>query len=107
MKFLKSPLATYLGMAIAVLAMIAGITDVSWISSDLAWTIAGFFGFGSVASLRLYIEAQGWKTYVSAGVPMVASILFFLGVVVLDQYQALLAVFGPITAATVQHALSK
>ena len=101
----KSAWTTYLGIVIALFAMVSGVYG--WVEPDLAWSLAGIFGFGSVASLRAYIEAQGIKTYVIAGIPIIFGILLAVGVINLEFYQLLTAAFAPLTQITLQQAKVK
>jgi len=105
MDFLKSPALTYIGAVIAVLAMVSGVFE--WFDPQIAWSIAGMFGFGSVASLRVFIDSSGWKTYALTGIPIVLGALTLAGVTTVESYQALMAVFAPLTGATIQQAQSK
>lgn len=101
----KSPWFTYVGIIFAIIAIIAGAAG--WFDPNIAWGIAGFLGFGSIASLRAYIESKGWKTYVVAGIPMVLGLLVALNVITFDNYQTLIAAFAPLTGITIQQALGK
>jgi len=101
----KDPIYTYLGMAIAILAMITGVFE--WFDPNIAWGIAGLFGFGSVASLRAYISSKGWKTYAAVIPPMILGVLTTLNVITIEVYQQLMLVFGAISGATIQHANKK
>ena len=101
----KSPIVTYIGMAVALLAMVAGVFE--WFNPDIAWSVAGIFGFGSVASLRAYIESKGWKTYVMTGLPILFGVLTLAGVFDVETYKLLMAAFAPLTGITLQQAQVK
>lgn len=102
----KNPLVTYVGMIIAIFAMLSGVFN--WVvSPEIAWSIAGIFGFGSVASLRAYIKSEGWMTYTVTGIPMILGVLTAFNVINLELYQTLLAVFAPLTGITLQNAQTK
>lgn len=101
----KSLIYTYIGAFIALVAILAGVFG--WVDPQVVWGVAGIFGFGSVASLRTYIDSQGWKTYVVAGIPIVLGILLLLKVIDLDTYKALVEAFTPLTGMTVAHGVQK
>jgi len=108
MDILKHPAVTYIGMFIAVIAIVDGAVDIiSWLSPDVAWGIASIAGFGSIASLRAYLEVKGWKTYVASGIPIVINIFMLLGVVDAATAEALSLAFAPLIAATLQQTASK
>lgn len=99
------PFFTYLGMGIAVAAMVLGVIEPDW--ANIAWTVAAVFGFGSVASLRTMIDSKGWKTYAIAVFMIVASLLQVAKVITPETFQALVVVFAPLTGLTVQQSLAK
>ncbi len=110
MDFLKKPIVTYIGMFIAVIAIIAGAVGwPSFFSPDVWWGIASIAGFGSIASLRAFIETQGWKTYAATGIPIVINVfaLFFPSVVTAEVAQNLSLAFAGITGVTLQQTASK
>ena len=101
----NKPFFTYLGMAIAALAMVFGVIKPDW--SGIAWTVAGVLGFGSVAALRSMIDSSGWKTYAIAVIMIPLSLLQAFNVITPEVFQALVAVFAPLTLITTQQALAK
>jgi len=105
MDLLKKPIFSYIGMIIAVAAIALGVFKPEW--SSIAWSIAGFLGFGSVASLRAAIDSEGWKTYAVFGIVIVILVLQMLGVVDAETAQMLMVAFAPITGITMQQALAK
>ena len=102
---LKTPWVTYVGMAIAIFAIVTNVFG--WVPAEIAWGVAGIFGFGSIASLRGYIESKGWKTYVITGIPAILGVLTVFKVIDLETYQQLMVAFGPLTAMTLQQAVTK
>jgi len=96
----KQAWVTYVGMAIALLAIITGVFG--WFEPSLAWGVAGIFGFGSMASLAAYIKEAGWATYVTTGVPIVLGLLTMLGVITPEAYQLLMAAFSPLVGMAIQ-----
>ena len=99
------PIFTYIGMALAAVAMILGVVKPEW--AVFAWTIAGVLGFGSIAALRSMIDSSGWKTYAIFVVIGIGALLQIFGVIAPETYQAIMIVFAPITGLTVQQALAK
>ena len=61
MDFLKKPIFAYVGMVLAVIAVVLGVIKPEWAS--IAWMIAGVLGFGSFDLLRSFIDSKGWKTH--------------------------------------------
>jgi len=101
----KAPWVTYAGMFIAVAAVLAGVFG--WFDPAIAWAVAGLFGFGSIASLRAYIEEGGYKTYVVAVLGGGAALLYGFSVITLEVYQALMGVLASLTGITLQQATTK
>ena len=56
MDFLKNPIFIYVGVALAVAAMILGIVMPEYAS--YAWTVAAILGVGSVDVLRILIDSK-------------------------------------------------
>jgi uncharacterized membrane protein (UPF0136 family) len=100
MELFKQAWVTYLGMAIALLAIISGVFG--WFEPSLVWGVAGMFGFGSIASLAAYIKEAGWMTYVSAGIPIILGLLTILKVITAENYQLLMAAFAPLVTMALQ-----
>jgi len=96
---------TYVGLIFAFFAIVA--QALGWLDPVLAWGIAGLFGFGSIVTLRTYIESSGWKTYVAAGVPTILGVMLLLGLIDLNTYKLLVAAFAPLTGVTITQAISK
>jgi hypothetical protein len=99
------PIFTYIGMGLAVVAMVFGVVKPDW--ANIAWTIASVLGFGSVAALRTFIDSKGWKTYAVFVVTVVLAGAQAFNWITPEQYQALMVVFAPIIAMTTQQALAK
>jgi len=105
MDWLKNPIFSYVGMAIAFAAIIFGVVKPEYAS--YAWTVAGFLGFGSIDLLRTFIDSQGWKTHAIFVVVGVGSLLQIFGVIDLATYQMIVAAFAPLIGVTMQQALAK
>ena len=102
---MKQQYYTYIGFALALIAALRGAFYPQY--ADLAWAVAGLFGFGSLMALRNFIISKGWKTYVVGGITALAGILSAFGVIDARVYQAWLAIAAALSGVTVQQALSK
>jgi len=102
---MKQQYLTYIGFALALIAALGGVLYPQY--AELAWGLAGLFGFGSLATLRQFIDSTGWKTYVVGGITALAGILSAFGIIDTTVYQAWLAIAATLGGITVQQALSK
>jgi hypothetical protein len=102
---MKNQYYTYIGFGIALIAALGGVLYPQY--AELAWGLAGLFGFSSIAVLRNFISSKGWKTYVVGGITALAGILSAFGVIDSDVYRAWLAIAAILGGITVQQALSK
>jgi len=102
---LQSPLLTYLGFTIALLAMLCGIFE--WFDPNIAWGLAGIFGFGGIAALRAFISSQGWKTYATGVFYIIPSILLMFNVINSVQFAALVALGASLTGASLAQGVVK
>jgi hypothetical protein len=105
MNFLKSTFASYLGMLLACAAIALGVVKVEY--AGIAWMIAGFLGYGSIAVLRSKIDSEGWKTYAIFIVTCVLALLQIFGVITPELFDSLMIAFAPLTGITLQQALAK
>ena len=103
--FTDKPIYSYIGMVLAVVAIVAGVLFSDY--GSMAWTLAGLFGFGSVAALRAQIDSKGWKTYAMFVVVVLVTLLQIFGVIDPTTAHALMIAFAPILGITVQQALAK
>jgi hypothetical protein len=103
--FPDKPIFTYVGMVLAVAAMVMTVLLPQY--ADFMWTIAAILGFGSVAALRTYIDAKGWKTYGLFGVVIILSIAQWVGWMTPEVYNSLMALFLPLFGITYQQAQTK
>ena len=101
----KQPWVTYAGVIVAVIAIVSGVFWPQY--ANILWGIASIAGFGSVASLRAFIESQGWKSYAVVVVNVIPSLLFAFKVLDAETFAALTAALGVLLGGTVQQALSK
>ena len=108
MDLFKKPIVTYIGMVVAALAIVsASIGIPEWLPSDIAWSIGSIAGFGSIASLRAYLEVNGWKTYASVAIGMAINIPLALGWIDAEIAKLLTAGFAPVIAMTLQSTAKK
>jgi len=101
----EKPIFTYVGMALAFVAMLLGVVKPDW--AVFAWTVAGILGFGSVSALRTMIDSKGWKTHAIFVVVGISALLQIFGAITPEVFQSILVVFAPITGLTMQQALAK
>lgn len=105
MDFLRSSAASYIGMALAIVAIVLGVIKPDF--AIVAWTLAGVFGYGSASAVRTQIDSKGWKTHAIFVVTLILTGLQIAGVVSPETVQALFVAFAPITGITIQQALAK
>ena len=103
--FPDKPIFSYIGMALAVVAIAATVVLPDYAS--ILWTVAGLLGYGSVAALRQQIDSKGWKTTATFVVIAGLTVLQWFGVITPDMYKLLLAAFLPVIGITMQQALAK
>jgi len=101
----NNPLLSYIGFALGAIAIALSVIKPEW--GSILWVIAGVLSFGSVAELRKFIDAKGWKTYAIFAVICVCSVLQIMNVISLELYQMLIVAFAPLTGVTMQQALAK
>ena len=68
----NSKLLSYVFFGLAILAVIANFTG--FIGEGTLVSLLGFFGFSGIAALRKYIDSQGFKTYLVAGLAILATV---------------------------------
>ena len=105
MNFLKKTETIYIGFALAVAAIVAGVFWPDY--QGILWTVAGLFGVGSLESLRQQIDANGWKTHALAIVSVLVFGLQIFGVITPDQAHLIYLAFAPLFGATITQALVK
>ena len=101
----NNPILSYVGFGLGAIAIVLSVIMPEW--GSVLWVIAGVLGFGSVAELRKFIDAKGYKTYVIFAVICVCSVLQIMNVISLELYQILIVAFAPLTGVTMQQALAK
>jgi len=101
----KNTWTVYIGFVIALIAALGGAFYPEY--SNIAWSIAGIFGFGSIAALRQFINSNGWKTYVVSGITAIAGILSALEVIPPDVYKYWMGIAASLSGVTIQQAVRK
>lgn len=84
-----------------------GLWAAGVIDETLMLTILPMLGFSGVAALRSFVDAEGWKTYVTSASSALGGLLYLAGF--FDQAGLLnwLAAWGVFTAASFAHAVQK
>jgi hypothetical protein len=103
---LESPALAYVGFALGLVAALTGIFG--WFPAEIAWSIAGLFGFGGIAALRAFIESSGWTTYVYVGLQIVNTVLFMaLNLYDLETFQTLMGLIASLTGIGLANGVKK
>ena len=105
MDFLKNPIFIYVGVFLAVAAMVMGIVLPEYAS--YAWTIAALLGVGSVEVLRQLIDSKGWKTHAAIFVIVASGVAQLAGWIDQATFYQIFGVFAPITGLGIFQALAK
>ena len=105
MNFLKKTETIYIGFALAVAAIVAGVFWPDY--QGILWTVAGLFGVGSLSSLRQQIDARGWKTQALVFVAVAIAVVQFTGLISPEQAHTIYLAFAPLFGATITQALVK
>jgi len=98
----KSPIVTYIGAILAVVAIVVGV-----VVPDLAsvvWGLAGILGFGSALSFATWIKSKGWKRYATAIPGIILGILLAANLITVEIFTALSAAFGALFIGAAQSA---
>lgn len=69
--------------------------------------ILGLLGFSGVGALRSFVDSHGWKTWFSALMGIIGSILEAFGVITPDQLALWLTTWGLIAGSGLVHAIAK
>lgn len=101
----NSPILPYVGMVLALLAIVA--TQIFPDYAGIIWTIAGFFGVGSLAALRTFIDSKGLKTYVLFGSVAICCVLSWLSVITVELALTIIGLILPVVGITMHQALAK
>lgn len=102
---LNSKILTIIASVLCVAVIIAFV--LGYVGESIMLTILGFAGFSGVAALRDWIDSQGWKTYLMAGMGILGTIAMTLGWITPDVFIALLTLFGMGAAGTTIAAVKK
>lgn len=103
---LNSPITAIIGFVLGLGAALSGIFG--WFPAEIAWSIAGLFGFGGIAALRAYIESSGWTTYAYIGGQIVNTVLFMaFSVYDLVTFQTLMGLLATLTGIGITNGYNK
>ena len=102
---LNSKVLTIIAVILIVAAFIA--FTLGYIGENVLLTILGFAGFGGMAAFRDWIDSQGYKTYVIAGIGILGTVGMITNFVTPDVFIAILTVFIGTGAVTLSHAAKK
>jgi len=89
----KNKSVTYLLFFIAVIAFAVGLIPGFLWDAAMGTSIAAMFGFGSIASLRTFIDEKGWKTYTFAVGGIIVAVLSALNYIPIDVQTSLIKFF--------------
>lgn len=103
--FPDKPVFTYVGMALAVVAIAMGVLLPDY--ANVIWGIAALLGFGSFTALRTYVDSNGLKTKGLFAVVVILTLLQWTGVVTPEVYDMLMVAFMPLFGITYQQAQAK
>lgn len=98
-------IVTLIGFAIALFAVATGVFG--WVPAEIAWGIAGLFGFGTLAAVRAFIDSKGWKTYLIDIPTALLGLATALGWIDLVLYQQIMIVIGMLNVGTIRAADTK
>jgi hypothetical protein len=103
---LESPALAYVGFVLGLVASLTGIFG--WFPAEIAWSIAGLFGFGGIAALRAFIESSGWTTYAYVGLQIINTVCFMiLNLYDLLVFQTLMGLIASLTGIGLSNGYKK
>ena len=104
------PLVKYLGFLVAFLTALFTIIAPetwTWFSPDIGWLIAGIFGSVGLAQFRLFLQTEGYKTWVLIVGQLVLSVLLATKNITAEIYCELYALLMTLAGATMVQATVK
>lgn len=101
----KKDIVTYIGFAIAIFAVATGVFG--WVAAEVAWGIAGLFGFGTLATVRAFITSKGWKTYLIDIPTALLGVATAVGWITLELYIQIMAIIAILNVGTIRAADAK
>lgn len=102
---LNSKVLTIIAIIIICVAAIAWL--MGYVTEGIFLAVLGFAGFGGMAAFRDWINSQGYKTYVVAGVGILGTIGLVTNYITPEVFIAILTLFIGTGAATLVHAGKK
>ena len=100
----NKPIFTYIGFFLCVVAITLGVLKPDL--ANTAWTFAAFFGFGSAALGRKFIDSKGWLTYTIGAVVGLLVVAQIAGFITPEHFQGLMIAFAPLTGISYAKALA-
>ena len=101
----KKNIITLIGFAIGLFSVATGVFG--WVPAEVAWGIAGLFGFGTLAAVRAFISSRGWKTYLIDIPTALLGLATALGYLSLEVYQQIMVIIGMLNIGTIRQADTK
>ncbi len=101
----KKDIVKYVGFALGLFAAATGVFG--WVAAEVAWGIAGLFGFGTLALVRTFIDSKGLKTYLIDIPTALLGVATAVGWIDLALYAQIMAVIAVLNTATLAHADQK
>lgn len=89
---LNSKILTIVAAVVCVAVIVANV--LGYIEQSLMLTVLGFVGFGGVAAFRDWINSQGWRTYLLAGLGLAGTIAMTLGWITPEAFIGVLSLLG-------------
>lgn len=89
---LNSKILTIAAAVVCVAVIVANV--LGYIEQSLMLTVLGFVGFGGVAAFRDWINSQGWRTYLLAGLGLAGTIAMTLGWITPEAFIGVLSLLG-------------
>jgi len=102
---LNSKVLTIIAIVVIVAAFIA--FTLGYVGENVLLTILGFAGFSGMAAFRDWIDSQGYKTYVVAGIGILGTIGLVTNNITPDVFIAILTAFLGTGTVTLAHAMKK
>ena len=101
----KKDILIFAGFAAGIFAVATSVFG--WVPAEVAWGIAGLFGFGTLAAVRAFIDSKGWKTYIIDIPTALLGVATALGYLSLELYQQIMVIIGLLNVGTIRQADTK
>lgn len=101
----NSKVLTIIFIVLALAAIVAGTLE--YISTEIMLTFFTIFGFSGVAAFRDWINSQGYKTYVVAGLAIAGAAGLYFKFITVEQLLIIVSIFTGGAAVTLTQAVKK